>query len=568
MNLRTYAKTAKTMYDKSSREGQAGNRDKTNSRSLSSSPHFEPSSAEPGNAKNETEWEELFADEQLPSSFTDRFMKALDGIEIEPADEDLHTHAQIASALSNAAGSPNQSSAPIEHQIRRKPKSNRRKIWISSAVVLLLAGAALFYSQPTIAERVRSLFSSNSIIDTGMREARDAGFLTGSEAVSTDSGYTIKAEEVIADSTRLIVGFSVFDKKGNPVPGQLGSMTEFRIYDSLGEINYSGILGGNSSIDQHVFVFNRAAVGEVLTLVVWAHEIQLSPGEVLSDWNREIVPGNWGLSIESDLTQAAKASLTTRLDQSYETPAGLKIDMLGAIRTPSGGALEFETSLSPAARQKAVDGAQAEHKVLYRIEKENGESLTDNFGPYNNPSPVFDRWNQSFRWFYPFYNFPFNTEPLRFVMEGYVIREKSEASVTFDPSALSPEEPAKFTDSGDDFTLTGVTIAPNPNWDSSANVSIPSAGIITFGGKYHNPDFPNDDWIALDDTGREYPVVFSGGYAFENPKLDGSQTFVVEGLEAMPSSLTLKRTAVAHLYRDADWSFILPQSGTPGVVPE
>jgi len=568
MNFRTYMKTAKTMYDKSSREGRSGNQNEATSQPLSSSPHFDPSSVLKKEMINEERWESLLTGEQLPENFTERFMKTLDGIEIEPTFENARLSTQVDSSSLPVKDSQNPLFSPAELKNRRKQKLVRKKIWVSFAILLLLAGTALFYTQPIIAERIRSLFSSGSMIDAGMREARDGGFMTESDTLSTDRGYTIKAQEVIADSTRLIVGFSVFDKNGNPVPGELGPLTEFRIYDSLGEIGYSGILGGSTSIDRHEFVFKRAAVGKVLSLFVQADNIQLSQGETLSYENRTTIPGYWDFSIESDLSQAAKASITTRLDQSYETPNGLKIDMLGAIRTPSGGALEFETSLSLSAQQKAVYGSQAEPKILYRIEKENGEPLAENFSPQNDASPIFDRWKQRFRWFYPFNNFPYDKEPVRFVMEGYVIREKSEASVTFDPSILSPDRSAKFTNSGDDFTLTGMTIGPNPDWNGKTNVPVPFAGIITFGGTYNNPDFQEDKWIALDEAGREYPVELSGGYSLESSELDGSQTFIVEGLEHMPSRLTLKRTEVAHLYRDANWSFVLPQAGTPGVVPE
>ncbi|MDO3408470.1 DUF4179 domain-containing protein [Saccharibacillus sp. CPCC 101409] len=548
---------------------------------------FPPDAQTPEDAQ----WEELLFDERLPDDFTERFMAGLEGVEVEPAEEEEVPEADRVSGADQAVRpQSDDSAAAASDGIRQTPtadihasstaekskRARRRKrtirqrhgrIWLVSALVLLLAGGALIYTQPTIADRVRSLFAADGYADPGMREAKEKGFLDESEAESSSSGYTIKAQEVIADSTRMIVGFTFYDKHGKTVPGRLGFGTEYRISDELGSLAFSNGIAGDPSIDRHEFIFNRPAVGDKLFLNINIYQIEPNPNKISANGTSEKVDGLWGFSIETDLTKAAEASLVTPIDESYETPSGIRIQMLGATKTPSGGSLEFETSLTEEAQRRAAGGAGAEHEVVYRIEKADGEPLTDNLSFAYDASSAFNRWNGITNWFYAFNNFPYDRESLRFVLEGYVIREKSDASVTFDPASLSAKNPAVFKDSGDEFRFNSLTIGPNPNMVGGPNPPL-TVGILQFGGTYGNPNFPQDTWIAQDEKGREYSIEFQGAVDLHGSKLNGDQTFLIKGLEKMPAKLTLKRTVVRHMYRDGEWSFLLPQTGTPGVLPE
>lgn len=581
MNFRSQSTTAKVLHDKRSSEGDGSGQvggEHSNGRFSDTHEDFSHDDMQRNdehNAREDAQWTSLFSQEKLPDDFTERFMAELDGVQMDLASE-------LETADTGATGKDTENQAvtlttPIdlgrssERSLYKKSR-RRKRLWVASAVVLFLAGSVLLSTQPTIAEHVRSLFAKGSIADKGMTEARDAGFLTSSDVFATDeaSGYTVKIEELIADSTRLVVGLSVWDKHGNPVAGQLseGLGKQFRIWDSQGEITYSSMLAPTSDLDQIEFRFQRAAVGNHLSFQIQAKELQISPGGVLNSSTRKSVDGLWALQVDVDLSKAAKASIATRINESYETPSGLKINMLGTLRTPSGGALEFETSLTPEAQKRGAEGIQSKHEILYRIEQTDGEELPWNYGSYDFASPVFDRWTGINRWFYRFSNLPYDKEKLRFVLEGYMIREKSDAFVTFDPLTLSAQNPAVFKDSGDVFNLNGITIEPDLLADASEATDIPSIGVITFNGTYNNPFFPKDDWMVVDDAGNEYPVEFQGAIREDDPKLDGDQTFVIKGLDKLPKKLTLKRTEVQHLYRDGEWSFDLPQTATPGVVPQ
>ncbi len=173
-----------------------------------------------------------------------------------------------------------------------------------------------------------------------------------------------------------------------------------------------------------------------------------------------------------------------------------------------------------------------------------------------------DRWSGVNRWFTPFDNFAYDKNRIRFVLDGYVITENSSASVSFDPAQLSEQNPAEFKDSGDRFRLSGMKIVGADSLDGTDEAR------ISFGGTFNNPDFYADTWVAVDEQGKAYSVSLQGGLARENPKLQGEQFFIVKGMSELPKRLTIKRTVVQHQYRDANWSFVIPQTGTPGVTPE
>lgn len=227
------------------------------------------------------------------------------------------------------------------------------------------------------------------------------------------------------------------------------------------------------------------------------------------------------------MAQAKAQTLLTEINQTYETPGGIRIHMQGGSRTPSGGSLEFTTKLTPEAAGRAVNGQSGFHKLNFHLEDEQGNWLGDSRVFEIGRRSELERWSGVTQWFYQFNNFAYDQQKIRFVMNSYVIRENSEASVTFDPAKISAEHPVKLEDSG--------------------------------------------DRLAYDENGKEYSVHFAGGISSDKSGVVGLEDdacFIINGLDTMPKQLTLKRTIVNHQYKDADWSFVIPQTGTKGVIPE
>lgn len=85
-----------------------------------------------------------------------------------------------------------------------------------------------------------------------------------------------------------------------------------------------------------------------------------------------------------------------------------------------------------------------------------------------------------------------------------------------------------------------------------------------------NNDISRDTWVAIDENGKEYSMQFGGGVSIDKSGMLrlSDNYFIIHDLDKMPKQLTLKRSIVHHQYKDADWSFLIPQTGTKGVIPE
>lgn len=502
--------------------------------------------------------ENVLFEDKLQDDFTDRVMLELEGIDIEPVEN--------GNKIDFEPGASSIAYQVKRHQAARS--SSRRKAWGLAAAAVVLAGSTLLYAQPTLADMVRSLFAQNSYVDSGMKQVQEAGLVQHSDASAEDQGYTLKVNEVIVDSTRLIVGIDIFDAKGNPVAGEIQSTNgNFNLFDvdrgHIGDIPYGIMTGGNATTSRFEFVFRRPVLKDKMQLSAYINQIALHQGTPGSDdFSSKTVKGRWTLHVDIDLSKAKAQTLFTPIDISYETPSGVRIQMQGATRTPSGGSLEFTTSLTPDAASRAINGQSGFHLLNYHLEDEQGHVLEKSPSmtemEFSSRRYELDRWSGLTKWFYQFDDFAYDKQQIRFVLDSYVIREKSEASIIFDPSKASPENPALFEDAGDSLLLKGLMI------DSDGY------GRIPIGGTFSNPNFASGTWIAVDENGKEYQMYAGGGYSPDNLNLDDGADlqFMMSGMNSMPKQLTIKRTVINRQYMDADWSFVIPSTGTTGVIPQ
>ncbi|AZH28710.1 MULTISPECIES: DUF4179 domain-containing protein [Paenibacillus] len=536
-------------------------------------------------------WENSLFHERLPDEFTDQVMLELEGVEIEPADradasdQDLsrysasgqpaETEAQIMTGSTghgkrqqNAAAYDDTSIVAQVKHYRLTRCSSQLKVWSVVVVVSVFAVSTLLYTQPTLADTVRSLFAKDSYVDSGMKKARETGLVQISGASAKDQGYTLKVNELIADSTRMIIGIDVFDAKGNAIAGDFGLQdVDFSIFDNqrgdIGAVPFEVSTGSNETTSRIEFDFTRPVLTDKLQLSAHIRELRLYADKLNVEAPIKTVKGDWRLNLEADLTKAKEQTLLTPIDKTYETPSGLQIHMQGATRTPSGGSLEYTTELTPEAAGRALNGKSGFHELKYHLEDAQGKWLGDNREPEFERRSKLDRWSGKTHWFYQFNDFAYDKQQIRFVLDGYIIREKSEMSVVLDPAQTSAVHPVKFEDSGDAYLFKGLKLRPDSSNSGKMYATIPVSGTFS------SPNFTKDIWVAVDENGREYSMFFGGGYTTDRagviePQEDAG--YFVDGLNQMPKQLTLKRKIVNHLYKDADWSFVIPQTGTNGVI--
>lgn len=494
---------------------------------------------------------------KLSDKFTNQVMLALEEIEIESI--------QGTDKNPKPLGEIVPYDTSIAAQVKRERTANRNsrlKVWGAAAAAVMLVSSTLLYTQPILADTVRSLFAKDSYVDNGMKNVEELGLMQISDANATDQGYILKVNQVIADSTRLIIGIDVFDAEGNALAGEI-STAEFKISSiqkgNFADISYAIKKGGNRTTSRIEFDFMRPVLADKLQLNANIKELKLYKGKLYEGPPIKTIKGDWTLIMEADLAKAKAQTLLTEINKKYETPGGIQIHIQGATRTPSGGSLEFTTKLTPEAAGRAVNGQSGLHKLNYHLEDEQGERLGDsNLFELGNRYEL-DRWSGVTQWFYQFNNFAYDKHNIRFVLDSYMIQENSKASVILDPAKISTEHPVKFEDSGDILLLEGLNVDPDK-----------VLAFIPIGGTLNNPDIQGDTWAAIDENGKEYSVYFAGGVSTgKSGSAKLSDAFlVVQGLDKAPKQLTIKRIIVNHLYKDADWSFVIPQKGTKGVIPE
>lgn len=520
-------------------------------------------------SKEDKRWESVLFDERLQDDFTNRVMIELEGMEIEPIDginaseHDVLGYLEGGQTIGNAVNDTS-IAAQVKHQ-RITMSSSSRKAWGIAAAAIILSGSMLLYAQPTLAEMVRSLFAQNSYVDNGMKHAQEAGMVQISGASAVDQGYTLKVNEVIADSTRLIIGIDIFDAKGNAVVGEIQSTdADFTIMDiqgaHFGDVSHAVNTGGNQTTSRIQFTFNRPVLTDKLQLNAHISQLIFQTGEPGGDFSVKRIKGDWTLRFQADLTKAKAQTLLTPIDITYETQGGIRIHMLGATRTPSGGSLEFTTALTKEAGERAINGQSGFHIIKYHLEDAQGKILDESPEltemEFSSRKSVLDRWSGLTNWFNPFDNFPYDKQQIRFVLDSYVIREKSEAEIMLDPSKLSAENPVKLEESGDIYLIKGMTVDRGFGWISLGDV--------------HNESTAGESWVAMDEKGKEYYMYLAQKSSNDNTNQEDARNdqFIIEGMKEMPKQLTIKRNAVNRVYKDVDWSFVIPQTGTIGVVPQ
>ncbi|MFC0215752.1 DUF4179 domain-containing protein [Paenibacillus chartarius] len=523
--------------------------------------------AEGGNQREDNNWEDALFPHTLSDEFTDRVMLALEGTEIEQA-QGAGTH-----SMARESGNINPFDTSIAAQVKRSlaaKRSSHLKFWGATAAVVVLAGSTLLYTQPTLAEMVRSLFAKDSIVDNGMKHVKETGLVQISGVSATDHGYMLKVNEVIADSTRLIIGVDVYDDKGNVQIGEIDyASADFNVYfidnGNFADVSYDMRQGGNRTTNKIEFIFMRPVLADKLQLNVHIKELSLYKDKLNEGPPIKKIQGDWTMKMGIDLTEAKAQTLLTAINQTYVTPGGIEIHMQGASRTPSGGSLEFTTKLTPDAAGRAVDGQSGFHKLNFHLEDEQGNVIGDSILFELRRRSELERWSGVTQWFYQFNHFDYDKQKIRFVLNSYEIRENNTASVTFDPAQTTAEHPAIFEDSGDKLLLQGLQIGPYPDnsLPDQVRATIPLGGMV-------NNDISRDAWVAIDENGKEYSVLVGGGVSADKAGTVylNDNYFVIHDLDIMPKQLTLKRSIVHHLYKDADWSFVIPQTGTIGVIPE
>ncbi|MBU7318498.1 DUF4179 domain-containing protein [Paenibacillus oleatilyticus] len=499
--------------------------------------------------EEQEQWAREMYAETLPESFTDQVMFALRDEEIEPV-----------------------TPIPMTERVGRVTKKRRRKIWwvtVGVASILVLLGVASFYSIPTVAEIIRSLFSRNNV-DIGLLRAQEFGLVQHPNIKVKDKGYTLKIDEAVADPTRVVVALQLFGPDGRHERERLRLLEERNGNRIVVKDEQGKVIGKLEDIrftnDFYYLVafFVQPIQSNRITI---EGQIGIIDGD---PWGKGFpaIKGNWNFEFPIDMTEAQKQTKITELQGEYTSPGGMTVRLKRLTRMVQGVRLELDTELSSEALARSPGDLWQKQELMFHFEDAAGSEI-HSVNTRKHPS-MNSLMTQSriagdkaglMHLSYTFQYLPEN-QPYRFVFDGYYIAERDGSSVSFAPARLQ-EEPVFFRADGDDIRLKGFTIEQPPNTSSEE-----TEGTLYVDGKLWNGDSFDDYWMARDSGGKEYRVSMggswsAGGSGWKDGMIQLSEDFEfqIPGMLAVPEKLTLIRNVVSKRYVNVDWS--VEMNGSP-----
>lgn len=412
--------------------------------------------------------------------------------------------------------------------------------------------------------------------DAGLQNAQSLGIIQMPGVSTTDQGYTLSLDEVIADDTRVVFSLLLTDSSGqtNQNWKDIFDQRMFHVRNEEGkEIAFyrSDIPledeGGEESQSPKngklwlTYAYNQIPGDHIII------ESTVDRLYVTDDASTGL-EGDWSFRYDVDMSKSKELSTAIEIDQSYTTPAGLSIMAQRLVRTPTGSLLQLETRLSDKAGERSPGELREDLTLLFHLENAQGEEI----GRINSYGftgfSVFelghfkseDSASRTQKWTFALPYLPYESTTMRLVLDGYSIPIQTDDSLTFNPADLK-KQPAVFKGQGDVLYLHDFEIKEN---EADSGLS----GRLLVSGEFVN-SFQKDRWVAQDETGKTYDTQFTGHMqlgeivTIEVPdaELHSASYLEIPGLATIPEKLTLIRTVTNKKYTDVDWSFNLPESG-------
>ncbi|WP_248930088.1 DUF4179 domain-containing protein [Paenibacillus hamazuiensis] len=446
------------------------------------------------------------------------------------------------------------------------------KLALGAVSLLLIAGAAILYAVPTLADTIRSLFTRENA-DVGLLRMQEFGLVEHPNIMVKDKGYTVKIDEAAADPTRVIVALQLFGPGGKHDRDRLVLTDGNGIFikDDRGEVvGRMYDMGRTNDFYYLVAFFPEPLQADRITIE--GHLVRL--GDKMR--NIPSIQGDWSFSFAVDMKEAKKQTVVTSLAGSYTTPDGMTVRLKRLTRMVQGVRLEMDTELSEEALARSPGELWKQQGLSFHFEDMQGEEI---HSVNTRKSPSKDSlMTQSgipgdktglMHWSYTFKYLP-QDSPYKFIFDGYFVSERDDASVQFEPLHLK-ERPVPFRFDGDELMLRDFTVKSPPDTNSKE-----TEGALHFDGRLRNED-RFSEWILKTPDGRTYTVSKRGASTTEasswkeghilmgGPMQGGLYQFRAAGLTQIPDRLQLIRTVVDRRYTNVDWVIpIKEESKGPG----
>lgn len=489
------------------------------------------------------------------------------------------------------AGILSTDSASIEEQQNSEDDENyrgrfRRKLRIRwplvTAVGILVLLLSMCFTQPTIANWIKSLFSTTDTIDVSLLQSEQLGIHHFANIKVSDKGYTLEIKEVVVDTARALIAYRLTDPNGKAVDDMFNkNMITFT--DAKGRSlgprvtgnEFLNVSNGTGYIDSGYRIAKISFANTPTTDIIhMSGNIDYIGHASDKPEFHNLLYGDWSFSMEMDIKSARKQLQVIPLHGAkYTSPDGTQIEATKLIYHASAYQIEFQTKISPAAVLPLNDY----HQLGFYMEDQHGNKIgrvnyaandkdEDYRSTLDNVYCRNDNKDSSklITCIYTIYNIRDNVpDPARIVVKNYNLPMHSSESVTVNMNQLT-SHPVVWKANGDELTVMKV----DGFEDSRPYVKLGKGTSLKLivSGVFRN-NFENDQWVATDETGQAYSLYInqSGGSHYMNVEddrmthtLDNSAFALVDGMQHIPKQLTLTRKVTDKLFTGLEWSILLP----------
>ncbi|MFB5678999.1 hypothetical protein ACE3NQ_05505 [Paenibacillus terreus] len=499
-------------------------------------------------------WEHILFSQGTDADFTQRVMQGLEGVEMDYSRQSSHK--------------------------RSKRNRQTRRVFTAAAAasVIVIGGSLLAWKQPHLIHHVMSIFSPQpqgneetvppefkaweerkewSWLDDYER-SKPLGLVQKPNIKVEDKGYSFEIVNVMLDSSRLVINAKQLGPDGSELQSPLED-GGLQVTDLEGNVVASLARGINmmDGMEEYVFLFDKTVPDQILVTGNPEYIRESVNNEETGRFERKKVEVNWNFQFQIDMTRAKKLQTRDVLQAEYTTPDGLEMSMEQMIRTPNGIRLDMNFKLTDELAQKTTADWGSDLHIWYHLETDTSqEKLYFGDGIGRSMAKIMmlqsvNKENGTLPWSETWYTaqVPPETKKIRFVLDGYSLPVKEEATVQIDTKKLK-QAPVEFEDNGDRITISGASVEQDT--ESNDNVLRLHAK-----GFYKNK-VTRDEWLALDGNGKEYPVEIEGMGSENEDGAEWEMDFVMKGISPELSELTLKRTVVDKKFTEVNWAVDLP----------
>ncbi|WP_167569050.1 DUF4179 domain-containing protein [Brevibacillus migulae] len=452
---------------------------------------------------------------------------------------------------------------------RRLPKSRQRMRTIALSLVLgLCFSMALgMYLSPTFAAYISS-FISRIGGEEGLKKAAEQGYSTPINKAVTSNGVTFRIKDIIADTNRLVVSYTLEDSHGKILPN---------LFIPYWEDNKVNIMDKNGNIIDEGVSFQQGA-----GYADFMFTLQNPPDDVIVHFDirkygsKEGSPVNWKMDIPVNLTKSLAASKTEQMEKSYKSPAGYDFVLNKVTYSPSAVRLDITSertkkemerirSMASTLQMKEQDiGLLGEMQFSFRIVDQKGRTVADSQrGPIDQNrliyfNPVKSTEEGKGLYLAAYVPGP-ESEKLTFILDSVKVRDRANFFMELDPKQLEKGPITKeYPELGRSYTLKGMKKGTDPETNEPA-WEIELEGITP----EDDDDFPHY-WNLYDAKGNHYEVKSDysrselGGKIGEKHHL--KQVLIIKDLTEVNGPLKLDLQTYWKEIDNLGWEVPIPQA--------